>query len=305
MSLLTTIVIKCIIYFSFAVQFDAILKNHISMLNICTLKSNIIHPLHNNLNMTSAGGMWECWNHPCAVHPFTCVHGWFGWGESLKCWQTWQDVVCVSCRWVFIYEKGYQSTDTAVSSVFTKMKGVGYTNVNGSERVWDVSDYVFPPQVGVMLSWCHKINVCRVGEAMLWCFAFWRKDGHRSPWQRSRFNDIFKTSWFLYYATSNKWRHHVWNRHLILMTVWLCQLQGVSVLPKSHCTHPATNYWSNIFLCLPTVKSWWLLLSVGNKLKDTMTVVLWALRYGCGPFFLIHNGFSHSEHCWCYLIKRL
>ncbi|XP_069556843.1 P2X purinoceptor 1 isoform X1 [Brachyistius frenatus] len=48
--------------------------------------------------------------------------------------------------WVFIYEKGYQSTDTAVSSVFSKMKGVGYTNVSGSERVWDVADYVFPPQ---------------------------------------------------------------------------------------------------------------------------------------------------------------
>ncbi|XP_032388828.1 P2X purinoceptor 1 isoform X2 [Etheostoma spectabile] len=48
--------------------------------------------------------------------------------------------------WVFIYEKGYQSTDTAISSVFTKMKGVGYTNIKGSERVWDVADYVFPPQ---------------------------------------------------------------------------------------------------------------------------------------------------------------
>ncbi|KAM3600798.1 uncharacterized protein V6R79_002605 [Siganus canaliculatus] len=48
--------------------------------------------------------------------------------------------------WVFVYEKGYQSTDTAVSSVFSKMKGVGYTNVNGSERVWDVADYVFPSQ---------------------------------------------------------------------------------------------------------------------------------------------------------------
>ncbi|XP_028321778.1 P2X purinoceptor 1-like [Gouania willdenowi] len=52
----------------------------------------------------------------------------------------------VCLRWVFIYEKGYQSTDTAVSSVFTKMKGVGYTNVSGTERVWDVADYVFPPQ---------------------------------------------------------------------------------------------------------------------------------------------------------------
>ncbi|XP_034405409.1 P2X purinoceptor 1 isoform X3 [Cyclopterus lumpus] len=48
--------------------------------------------------------------------------------------------------WVFIYEKGYQSTDKAVSSVFTKMKGVGYTNISGKERVWDVADYVFPPQ---------------------------------------------------------------------------------------------------------------------------------------------------------------
>ncbi|XP_036380089.1 P2X purinoceptor 1 isoform X3 [Megalops cyprinoides] len=48
--------------------------------------------------------------------------------------------------WVFIYEKGYQATDTAIGSVFTKMKGVGYTTVNGSERVWDVGDYVFPEQ---------------------------------------------------------------------------------------------------------------------------------------------------------------
>uniref|UniRef100_A0A8P4KGK7 P2X purinoceptor n=1 Tax=Dicentrarchus labrax TaxID=13489 RepID=A0A8P4KGK7_DICLA len=48
--------------------------------------------------------------------------------------------------WVFIYEKGYQSSDTAVSSVFSKMKGVGYTNVTGTERIWDVADYVFPPQ---------------------------------------------------------------------------------------------------------------------------------------------------------------
>lgn len=63
-------------------------------------------------------------------------------------WRVWQDALCLFRRWVFIYEKGYQSTDTAVSSVFSKMKGVGYTNVNGSERVWDVADYVFPSQVG-------------------------------------------------------------------------------------------------------------------------------------------------------------
>ncbi|KAM9782335.1 P2X purinoceptor 1-like isoform 2-T2 [Syngnathus typhle] len=49
--------------------------------------------------------------------------------------------------WVFIYEKGYQSKEYGVSSVFTKVKGVGYTKGGKhSESVWDVADYVFPPQ---------------------------------------------------------------------------------------------------------------------------------------------------------------
>ena len=51
-----------------------------------------------------------------------------------------------------MYEKGYQISDTAISSVFTKMKGVGYTKENGTERVWDVSDYVFPGQVSKLVS---------------------------------------------------------------------------------------------------------------------------------------------------------
>lgn len=70
---------------------------------------------------------------------------------AITCRHAWQDALWLFFfyRWVFIYEKGYQSTDTAVSSVYSKMKGVGYTNVNGSERIWDVADYVFPSQVGV------------------------------------------------------------------------------------------------------------------------------------------------------------
>ncbi|KAI5089282.1 P2X purinoceptor 1 [Silurus meridionalis] len=48
--------------------------------------------------------------------------------------------------WVFIYERGYQNEDTAISSVFTKMKGLAYTSINGTERLWDVADYVFPDQ---------------------------------------------------------------------------------------------------------------------------------------------------------------
>ncbi|KAI3373446.1 hypothetical protein L3Q82_022051, partial [Scortum barcoo] len=68
--------------------------------------------------------------------------------------------------WVFIYEKGYQSTDTAISSVFSKMKGVGYTNVNGTERVWDVADYVFPAQVGdSSAEACHMTPNCMIISA--------------------------------------------------------------------------------------------------------------------------------------------
>ncbi|XP_076867895.1 P2X purinoceptor 1 isoform X2 [Brachyhypopomus gauderio] len=48
--------------------------------------------------------------------------------------------------WVFIYEKGYQNEDIAIYSVLTKMKGVGYTQINGVEKIWDMSDYVFPEQ---------------------------------------------------------------------------------------------------------------------------------------------------------------
>lgn len=53
-------------------------------------------------------------------------------------------VVSLSCSWVFIHEKAYQVTDTGIeSAVMTKVKGFGYHH----DRVMDVADYVFPPQV--------------------------------------------------------------------------------------------------------------------------------------------------------------
>uniref|UniRef100_A0A4X2K1G2 ATP receptor n=1 Tax=Vombatus ursinus TaxID=29139 RepID=A0A4X2K1G2_VOMUR len=49
--------------------------------------------------------------------------------------------------WVFVWEKGYQETDSVVSSVTTKVKGVALTNTSGlGLQVWDVADYVIPPQ---------------------------------------------------------------------------------------------------------------------------------------------------------------
>uniref|UniRef100_A0A8D0H812 P2X purinoceptor n=1 Tax=Sphenodon punctatus TaxID=8508 RepID=A0A8D0H812_SPHPU len=49
--------------------------------------------------------------------------------------------------WVFVWEKGYQETDSVVSSVTTKVKGVAMTNTSElGLRIWDVADYVIPPQ---------------------------------------------------------------------------------------------------------------------------------------------------------------
>lgn len=51
-------------------------------------------------------------------------------------------------------KKGYQDTDTSLqSSIVTKVKGVTFTNTSElGERLWDVADYVIPPQVGVPVS---------------------------------------------------------------------------------------------------------------------------------------------------------
>ncbi|KAM9596569.1 P2X purinoceptor 5 isoform 1-T1 [Trichechus inunguis] len=50
--------------------------------------------------------------------------------------------------WVFMVKKGYQDIDTSLqSAVITKVKGVAFTNTSElGERLWDVADYVIPPQ---------------------------------------------------------------------------------------------------------------------------------------------------------------
>uniref|UniRef100_A0A670XZZ9 P2X purinoceptor n=1 Tax=Pseudonaja textilis TaxID=8673 RepID=A0A670XZZ9_PSETE len=49
--------------------------------------------------------------------------------------------------WVFLYEKGYQSKDGIINSVSVKLKGIAVTNISGmGPYLWDVADYVFPPQ---------------------------------------------------------------------------------------------------------------------------------------------------------------
>ncbi|XP_077152610.1 P2X purinoceptor 1-like [Ranitomeya variabilis] len=56
-------------------------------------------------------------------------------------------VLCYIVGWVFLYEKGYQNVDDIISSVSVKMKGIAITNIsNMGTEIWDVADYVFPPQ---------------------------------------------------------------------------------------------------------------------------------------------------------------
>ncbi|XP_075417292.1 P2X purinoceptor 5 isoform X4 [Tenrec ecaudatus] len=70
--------------------------------------------------------------------------------------------------WVFLVKKGYQDTDTSLqSSVITKVKGVAFTNTSElGERLWDVADYVIPPQnKDIPNAECSEDSDCQAGEA--------------------------------------------------------------------------------------------------------------------------------------------
>lgn len=56
-------------------------------------------------------------------------------------------------RFAILYQRGYQDFDYVVSGLTTKVKGVVYTNFTRlglpelNHRIYDVADYVNPPQV--------------------------------------------------------------------------------------------------------------------------------------------------------------
>ncbi|XP_063068780.1 P2X purinoceptor 4a isoform X2 [Engraulis encrasicolus] len=56
-------------------------------------------------------------------------------------------VIAYIIGYVCVWNKGYQETDTVLSSVTTKVKGIALTNTSDlGLRVWDVADYIIPPQ---------------------------------------------------------------------------------------------------------------------------------------------------------------
>lgn len=55
-------------------------------------------------------------------------------------------------RYICVVKKAYQENDSVISTVTTKVKGFAFTNTSDLEaRLWDVADYVIPPQVCIVL----------------------------------------------------------------------------------------------------------------------------------------------------------
>lgn len=51
-------------------------------------------------------------------------------------------------RYLCVVRKSYQDNDSVISTVTTKVKGFAFTNTSDMDaRLWDVADYVIPPQV--------------------------------------------------------------------------------------------------------------------------------------------------------------
>ncbi|XP_041938938.1 P2X purinoceptor 4-like isoform X2 [Alosa sapidissima] len=69
-------------------------------------------------------------------------------------------VIGYVCYW----KKGYQDTDSILSSVTTKVRGIAVINTPDlGLRIWDVADYVIPPQIPSVASTCSSDKDCKVG----------------------------------------------------------------------------------------------------------------------------------------------
>ncbi|XP_076842460.1 P2X purinoceptor 4a-like isoform X3 [Brachyhypopomus gauderio] len=73
-------------------------------------------------------------------------------------------VIVYIIGYVCVWNKGYQDTDTVISLVTTKVKGIALTNTSDlGLRIWDVADYVIPPQNPGPGSTCSSDQDCKRG----------------------------------------------------------------------------------------------------------------------------------------------
>lgn len=64
---------------------------------------------------------------------------------------------------MFVYKHGYQSEDTAISGIITKVKGVSFVNnsnlTEDYQGVWDIQSLVVPPMVRNLMSNSNYMNI--------------------------------------------------------------------------------------------------------------------------------------------------
>ncbi|XP_007900134.1 P2X purinoceptor 2 [Callorhinchus milii] len=68
--------------------------------------------------------------------------------------------------YVFLFQKAYQETENAPESyVMTKMKGISFSNTSFEKRIWDVVEFVNPPEdIEVPEANCTTDSDCVAGE---------------------------------------------------------------------------------------------------------------------------------------------
>ncbi|RXN07823.1 P2X purinoceptor 4 [Labeo rohita] len=73
-------------------------------------------------------------------------------------------MVMLYLLWYVFLRQGHQDTDSVVSSVTTKVKGIALTNSSElGEQIWDVADYIIPPEYPTQKSVCTSDMNCTKG----------------------------------------------------------------------------------------------------------------------------------------------
>ncbi|XP_058272022.1 P2X purinoceptor 4a isoform X2 [Hemibagrus wyckioides] len=162
-------------------------------------------------------------------------------------------VIAYIVGYVCVLKKGYQDTDTVISSVTTKVKGLALTNTTDlGLRIWDEADYIVPPQNPGPETSCVSDQDCKRGL----------HDSRRNGVQTGRcvkFSESEKTcevyAWCPLEKNNNPPK-----------PAMLAEAENFTVLIKNNIRYPKFNF--NKRNILPHVNSTYLSKCVFNRITD-------------------------------------